>query len=123
LLKSRRRLEAENLALRHQVTVLRRLAPQRMRLQYWDRLLFVWLHRLWSGVLNSIIIVMTEIVVRWHRRGFKAFWRWKSRGCPGRPRLAPEVRNLIREVNLANPLWGALRIHGDLLKVVVDVAQ
>jgi len=123
LLKSRERLEAENLALRHQVSLLRRSAPQRLRLRGWDRFLFVWLYRLWPGVLRSIVIVKPETVVRWHRRGFKAFWRWKSRGRPGRPRIPREVRDLIRKVSLANPLWGAPRIHGELLKVGIDVAQ
>ena len=121
--KSRERLEAENLALRHQIIVLRRSAPLRLRFLGSDRLLFVWLYRLWPGVLNAIVIVKPETVVRWHRRGFKVFWRWKSRGRPGRPRIPPEVRDLIREVSLTNPLWGAPRIHGELLKVGIDVAQ
>ncbi|MEC5325550.1 helix-turn-helix domain-containing protein [Aurantimonas sp. A3-2-R12] len=123
LLKSRRRLESENLALRHQVAVLRRSVPRRLRLQRGDRLLFVWLYRLWPGVLNSIVIVQPETVVRWHRRGFKAFWRWESRHRPGRPGIPNEIRDLIREVSLANPLWGAPRIHGELLKVGIEVAQ
>lgn len=115
--KSRERLEAENLALRHQVAVLQRSAPQRLSLRGSDRLLFVWLYRLWSGVLNAIVIVKPETVVCWHRRSFRAFWRWKSRDRPGRPRVPSEVRNLIRQVSLANPLWGAPRIHGELQKV------
>jgi len=121
--KSRERLEAENLALRHQVTVLRRSAPGRLRLRGSDRFLFVWLYRLWPSVLGSIVIVQPETVVRWHRDGFKAFWRLKSRGIPGRPRVNKEIRDLIREVSRANPLWGAPRIHGELLKVGIDVAQ
>ena len=123
LFKSRLRLEVENLALRHQLNVLRRLAPRRARLRGWDRFLFVWLYRLWPGVLNSIVIVQPETVLRWHRAGFRAFWRWRSRGAPGRPRLPKEIRDLIREVSLANPLWGAPRIHGELLKLGIDVAQ
>ena len=99
LLKSRKRLEAENLALRHQVTVLCRSMPRRLRLRGTDRFLFVWLYRLWPGVLNSIAIVKPDTVVRWHRRGFKAFWRRKSRGHAGRPRLSKEIRWLIRELN------------------------
>ena len=122
-LKSRRRLEAENLALRHQVTVLRRSAPKRLRLRASDRFPLMLLYRLWPRVLDTIVIVKPETFVRWHRRGFKAFWRWKSRGRPGRPMIPPEVRNLIRQVSLANPLWGAPRIHGELLKVGIDVAQ
>ncbi len=113
--KSRERLEAENLALRHQVTVLRRSAPERLRLRSSDRCLLVWLYRLWPGVVNSIVIVKPDTVLRWHRRGFKAFWRWQSRGRPGRPRISKEIRDLIREVSRANPLWGAPRIHGELL--------
>ncbi len=114
-LKSRERLEAKNLTLRHQITVLRRSAPERLRLRGSDRFLFVWLYRLWPSVLGSIVIVQPETVVRWHRDGFKAFWRPKSRGTPGRPRVAKEIRDLIREVSRANPLRGAPRIHGALL--------
>ncbi len=123
LLKSRRQLEAENLALQHQVIVLGRSAPRRLRLGGADRLMFVWLYRLWPGVLSSIVIVQPETLVRWHRRGFRVFWRRKSRGRPGRPRIPKETRDLIREVSLANPLWGAPRIHGELLRVGIDVAQ
>jgi transposase InsO family protein len=121
--RSRRRLESENLALRHQVAVLRRSAPRRLRLRSSDRFLFALLYRLWPGVLASVVVVKPETVVRWHRSGFKAFWRWKSRGRPGRPRVPEEIRDLIREVSLANPLWGAPRIHGELLKVGIEVAQ
>ncbi len=122
-LKSRERLEAENLALRHQLNVVCRSAPRRVRLRSSDRFLFVWLYRLWPDLLDSFIIVQPETVVCWHRRGFKAFWRWKSRGRPGRPRIPREVRDLIREISLANPLWGAPRIHGELLKLGIDIGQ
>ncbi len=122
-LKSRERIEAENLALRHQLNVVCRSARKRVRLCRSDRLLFIWLYRLWPGVLDLIVIVQPETVVRWHRGGFKAFWRLKSRGAPGRPRIPKEIRDLIRKVSLANPLWGAPRIHGELLKVGIDVAQ
>ncbi len=122
-LKSRERLEAENLALRHQLNVVLRSAPQRMQVRNIDRLLFICLYRLWPGVLSQIAIIQPETVVRWHRGGFKAFWRWKSRGRPGRPRIAKEIGDLIREVSRANPLWGAPRIHGELLKVGIDVGQ
>lgn len=121
--KSRSQIEAENLALRHQLSVVCRRAPRRLQFQNSDRLLFVWLYRLWPSVLDSMVIVGPDTVVRWHRHGFKAFWRWKSRGCPGRPRIPREIRDLIREVSLANPLWGAPRIHGELLKLGIDVAQ
>ena len=103
-LKSRERLEAENLALRQQLNVVCRSARQRPRLRGSDRLLFVWLYRLWPCVLDSIVIVQPETVLRWHRGGFKAFWRRKSQGAPGRPRIPKEIRHLIREVSLANPL-------------------
>jgi len=122
-LKSRERLEAENLSLRHQLNIVRRSAPKRVRLRRCDRLLFIWLYRLWPIVLDSVVIIQPETLVRWHRRGFKAFWRWKSRGHPGRPRIPREARDLIREVSLANPLWGAPRIHGELLKLGIDVGQ
>jgi len=121
--RSRKRLEAENLALRHQLNVVRRRAPQRLPLRNPDRFLFVWLYRFWPGVLDSMVIIKPETVVRWHRRGFKAFWRRKSGGASGRPRIAKETRELIREVSIANPLWGAPRIHGELLKVGIEVAQ
>ena len=123
LFKTRKRLGAENLALRHQLDILRRSARRRARLRGWDRCLFVWLYRRWPEVLNSIVIVQPETVLRWHRAGFKAFWRWRSRGASGRPRLPKQIRHLIRKVSLANPLWGAPRIHGELLKLGVDVAQ
>ena len=121
--RSRARVEAENLVLRHQLNVVRRQASRRLQLRNSDRLLFVWLYRLWPGVLASMVIVRADTVVRWHRRGFKAFWRCKSRGAPGRPPIPKEIRELIREVSIANPLWGAPRIHGELLKVGIDVAQ
>ncbi len=122
-LKSPERIEAENLALRHEFNVVCRSARKRVRLCGSDRLLFIWLYRLWPGVLDSVVIIQPETVVRWHRRGFKALWRWKSRGRPGRPRIPREVRDLIREVSLANSLWGAPRIHGELLKLGIEVAQ
>jgi len=122
-LKSRARLRAENLALRHQLGIVCRSTSRRPPLRGSDRLLFVWLYRLWADLLDAVLIIRPETVVRWHRTGFKAFRRWKSRNRLGRPRTPPEVRTLIREVSLANPLWGAPRIHGELLKVGIDVAQ
>jgi hypothetical protein len=106
-LKSRERIEAENLALRHQLNVVCRSARKRVRLCSSDRLLFIWRYWLWPGVLDSVVIIQPKTVVCWHRRGFKAFWRWKSRGRPGRQRIPREVLDLIREISLANPLWGA----------------
>lgn len=123
LFKPRSRLVAEVLALRHQLNVLQRKAPGRARLSAADRLLLVWLYGLWPDLLGSIVIVRPETVVRWHRRGFRAFWRLKSRGVPGRPGIPKEIRDLIREISLANPLWGAPRIHGELLMLGIEVAQ
>jgi len=94
-----------------------------MRLCAVDRLLFVWLYRLCPGVLETMVIVRPETVLRWHRGGFRAYWRWKSRSRPGRPRVAREVRDLIRQMSMANRVWGAPRIHGELLKLGIGVAQ
>src|SRR3989442_4546267 len=121
--KSRRRLEAEILALRHQLNLLPRRAPRRPHLGWVDRALFVWLYRRCPRVLRAITIVRPETVLRWHRMGFAAYWRWKSRSPGGRPRIAQEVRDLIRRMSLQNPLWGATKIHGELLKVGIEVAQ
>ena len=115
--------EADILALRHQVAVLRRPVGRRPKLTRWDRLLFAALYRVQPSVLQSISIVRPETVVRWHRAGFRLFWKHKSRGQSGRPRVPGEVRALIREISIANPLWGAPRIHGELLKLGIDVSQ
>jgi len=123
LFKLRSRLQAENLALRHQLNLLRRHAPKRLRLTASDRALFVWLYRLFPGVLDAVTVVRPDTVIRWHRQGFRAFWRWKSRGVPGRPRIPKDIQALIREISLVNPLWGAPRIHGELLKLGIEVAQ
>ena len=123
LFRSNRRLEAEIMVLRHQLNVLRRRMPSRARLTLIDRLIFVWLYRLRPSVLNAVVIVQPETVVRWHREGFRLYWRWKSRARGGRPRTPSERRRLIREMSRANPLWGAPRIHGELLKLGVEVAQ
>jgi transposase InsO family protein len=88
-----------------------------------DRLLFVWLYRLFPSVMNALTIVQPETVIRWHRTGFRLYWRWKSRARGGRPRIPGDIRRLIREMSLANRLWGALRIHGELLKLGIEVAQ
>ena len=123
LVRSRRSLEAENLALRHQLNVLRRSAPKRPVLSNFDRLIFVCLYRIAPRILDAVAILEPETVIRWHRAGFRSFWRWKSRRHAGRPSVAPEIRRLIREMSLANPLWGAPRIHGELLKLGIDVGQ
>ncbi len=88
-----------------------------------DRLIFVWPNRLFPSVLSAISVVEPETVVRWHRMGFRLYWRWKSRSCGGRPRIPAEIRHLIRGMSLVNRLWGAPRIHGELLKLGIEVAQ
>jgi hypothetical protein len=123
LFQSRSRLQVEILAVRQQLIVLRRTAPKRVRLRARDRLLFVLLYRLWPGVLDSIALIQPDTLVRWHRRGFRALWWWKSRRRLGRPGIAKDVRDLICEISRANPLWGAPRVHGELLKLRIDVSQ
>jgi len=122
LFRSKGRLEAEIVILRHQLNILRRRKPSRARLTLVDRLIFVWLYRLRSSVLSAVVIVQPETVVRWHREGFRLYWRWKSRARGGRPRIPRDLRDLIREMSRANPLWGAPRIHGELLKLGIEVA-
>ena len=121
--KPRGRLEAEILVLRHQLNILGQRAPNRPHLRWVDRVLFVWLYRRCPRILDAITIVRPETVVRWHRMGFAAYWRWKSRPRGGRPRIDKEVRDLIRRMSLENPLWGAPRVHGELLRLGIAVAQ
>jgi transposase InsO family protein len=121
--KTKARLEAEIIMLRHQLNVLRRRVPSKPKLAMADRLLFVWLYRLFPSVLNAIAIVRPETIIRWHRTEFRLYWRWKSRARGGRPKVPMEIRRLIREMSLANRLWGAPRIHGELLKLGIEVAQ
>jgi len=108
--RSRAVLELENLALRHQLLVLRRQRPGRPRLFTIDRMLWVWLYRLWPRCLDTMVLVKPATVVQWHRQGFRLFWRWRSRF--GRPSLDREVRDLIRQMNIANPLWGGASSKG-----------
>src|SRR5437879_8100187 len=121
--KTQARLEAEIVLLRHQLSVLRQRRPSRPKLTVADRLLVVWLYRLFPSVLSAVTTVQPETVIRWHRTGFRMYRRWKSRSRGGRPRLPGEIRRLIREMSLANRLWGAPRIHGELLKLGIEVAQ
>src|SRR5260370_11173205 len=121
--RARARLEAEIVLLRHQLNLLRRRVPSKPKLTVADRLLFVWLYRLFPSVLNVVAIIKPDTVVRWHRTGFRLYWRWKSRARGGRPRIPGEIRGLIRDMSLANRLWGAPRIHGELLKLGIEVAQ
>src|SRR4030095_13843018 len=121
--KSRARLEAEVLVLRHQLNVLVRKVGRRPRLLSWDRLLFVVLYQLCPPTLDSVSIIKPHTVIRWHRAGFRAYWRWKSRARGGRPKIDAEIWVLIHEMSRANRLWGAPRIHGELLKLGIAVAQ
>jgi transposase InsO family protein len=121
--RTQARLEAEIVLLRHQLNVLLQRVPPKPKLTVADRLLFVWLYRLFPSLLNAVTIVQPETVIRWHRAGFRLYWRWKSRTRGGRPRIPGEIRRLIREMSVANRLWGAPRIHGELLKLGIGVAQ
>ena len=121
--KMRGRLEAENAALRHQVMVLRRQVRGRVHLMNLDRLFLVHLYRWFPSILQVLTIVQPETLVRWHRAGFRCYRRWKSRLRGGRPQIGAELRALIRRMSVENPLWGAPRIHGELLKLGFEVAQ
>ncbi len=122
VLKTRRELLLENLALRHQLAVLRR-ANRRPRFRPSERLLWVALRRFWEGWREALGLVRPTTVVRWHREGFRRHWCRKSRRRPGRPRVDLEIRALIRRMAKANPLWGAPRIHGELLKLGIEVSE
>jgi hypothetical protein len=119
--KSPRRLEAENLFLRHQLSIALRRAPPRLRLLGSDRALLVWMTRLWPSLLGAAHVVQPETILRWHRAGFTAFRRWKSRQRAGRPKIGRELRDLIRR--MSRERWGASRIHGELLMLGFEVAQ
>ncbi len=122
--RARAVLQAEILALRHQLLVLQRSSrPHKLRLGWADRVLWVWLSRFWNDWRSALLIVKPETIVAWHRRGFRLYWTRKNRRCEGRPTVSPEVQNLIRQMSLANPRWGAPRIHGELLKLGIQVAQ
>lgn len=123
LFRSRAALQAEILVLRHQLIVLRRRSPKRLVFSNIDRLVLVNLYRLSPKVLDALAILKPATVIAWHRAGFRAYWRWKSRPLGGRPTVSCEIRKLIREMSFSNPLWGAPRIHGELLKLGIDVGQ
>ena len=123
LFKSKSRLEAENAALRHQLIVLRRKVRGRVRVTDNDRLFFVQLYRWFPSALKAIMIIRPETIIRWHRAGFRRYWRWKSRSPGGRPQIDTDLRALIRRMSIENALWGAPRIHGELLKLGFEVAQ
>jgi hypothetical protein len=121
LFRSRGSLVAEILVLWHQINIQRRNLPKRQTFSAMDRLIFAGLYRLAPTILNALAILKPETVMEWHHVGFRSFWRWKSRRHGGRPTVPPE--KLIREMSIANPLWGAPRIHGELLKLGIDVGQ
>ncbi len=123
LFRSRTSLEAENLVLRHQLNMLRRKSPAHIAFSGVDRMVFAGLYALAPNVLDALKIVTPDTVIRWHRAGFQGYWRWKSRARGGRPNTAADIRQLIREMSIANPLWGAPRIHGELLKLGIEVGQ
>src|SRR6266481_3119379 len=121
--KSKLRLEAENAVLRHQLIVLKRRLRGRVRLTNNDRLFFIQLYRWFPSILQVLTIIRPETLVRWHRAGFCCYWRWKSRPQGGRPQIDTELRVLIQRMSVENPLWGAPRLHGELLKLGFEVAQ
>jgi hypothetical protein len=124
LFRARAALQLENLALRHQIGVLQRSVKKRPRLTAADPILWAWLCGVWSDWRSALVIVKPETVIAWHRKGFRLFWTWKIRhGQVGRPAVPREVRDLIRKMSRENPLWGAPRIHGELLKVGIDIGE
>lgn len=121
--RSKSQLVAENALLRHQVIVLRRRNKGRVPLTNADRWFFVQLYRWFPSILCALAVIKPETVVRWHRAGFRLYWRWKARPRGGRPQVEADLRALIRRISAENPLWGAPRIHGELLKLGFDIAQ
>ena len=120
---SKLRLEAENAVLRHQLNVLRRRLHGRVRLTNHDRWFLIQLYRWFPSILRVLTIIRPETLVRWHRAGFRCYWHWKSRPLGGRPLIDTKLRTLIRRMSMENSLWGAPRIHGELLKLGFEVAQ
>ena len=120
-IRSRAELELELIALHHQVAILDRQRHGRLRLCSVDRQVWVWLYRVWPRCLRTMVLAKPAAVVQWHQQGFRLYWRWRSRS--GRRPIAGETRKLIRQMCLANPLWGAPRIHGELLKLGIQVSQ
>ncbi len=122
VLRSQAELAAENLALRQQLAVLSE-QKKRPRLRRRDRIFWVWLSRLWAGWRSLLVIVQPDTVVRWHRQGFRLYWRWKSRAKSGRPKVEAEIRELIRRMCRENQSWGAPRIHSELQLLGCDVSE
>ncbi len=121
--RSRRSIEAENLVLRHQLATLRLRSPKRTHVGFWNRIILVTVYKFSPSALNSIHIVQPATILRWHRQGFRNYWRWRSRRKGGRPKVDAELRDLIRRVSRENPLWGAPRIHGELLLLGFEISQ
>src|SRR6201989_2034246 len=121
--KSKARLVTENAVLRHQLNVLRRRLHGRVRLTTHDRWCLIQLYRWFPSILQVLAVIKPETLVRWHRAGFRHYWRWKSRRRGGRPPIEAELSGLVRRMSVENPLWGAPRIHGELLKLGFQVAQ
>src|SRR5215831_13954733 len=113
--------KAEIAFLRQQLAALKRSAPARLRLRTADRLIFVWLYRLCPSVRQAAAVFKPETLVRWHRSSCPLYWRWKSRRRVGRPAVPADIRDLIPTISRDNPLWGAPRIHGELLKLGIDI--
>jgi hypothetical protein len=122
-LRDRAALQLEILALRHQLQVLERTRPRRVRLTRSDRLLWAWLSGVWRGWRTAVVIVKPETALAWHRQGFRLLWTWKSRHRPGRPAVPADIRALIRTMSVMNPLWGAPRIHGDHSTAMIRTSQ
>src|SRR6195256_6342080 len=123
LFRSRVSLETEILILRHQLNIQRRHVPKRVAFSAMDRLIFVGLYHLVPNTIKALTIVKPGTVIRWHRAGFRSYWRWESRHRCGRPTVPLEIRRLIRGMSIANPLWGAPRIHGEILKLGIEIGQ
>src|SRR5947207_6302890 len=122
--RSRAALELELVALRHQVAVLRRQRKGRIQLFSADRLLWVWLYRIWPQALNAMVLVKPSTVVQWHRKGFRLYWRWRSRSrAPGRPKMSSSIRDLICQMCRATRLWGPPHLHGEMLKLVIGISS
>ncbi len=116
-------LAVENIALRQQLAVLKRSA-RRPRLRPWDRVFWVWLSRVWKSWRSCLLLVQPETVIGWHRKGFRLYWQRKSRRRHmGRPRVARELRDLIRRISMENSTWGAPRIQSELALLGYDVAE
>ena len=123
LFRSRTALELENIALRHQLAVLNR-SVKRPKTATADRVFWAWCCEVWSEWQSPLLIFRPETVIAWHRKGFRLFWNWKTRrGKPGRPAVPKEIRDLIRRISRENPLWGDPRVHGELMKLGIEIGE